>query len=252
MTASGRLQMIAFGDLASGVWGTVLYSPGQAPFVGLGAGVGADAAVSQPDARLEGADPAREWRLSGTGLELVVAPAGEAVPAGAPESGLDGFDQLCRVTGHFDFRGSTNELSSLGCRSVHGGVDEYESLRAVAAWFASGDGLALAAFRPRRTKGQDGDLVAAAVLDPEHPAAAEDPRLSTTYTGAGWPARASLELWLPSAEDEEAQPLRRAAGQATGARLQAVWGEREVRAELFHWGSRGQDGTGVYVLAAGR
>jgi hypothetical protein len=252
MTASGELQTIAFGDLVTGVWGTVLASPGQAPFVCLGVGVGADAAVSRLEARLEGSGSAPEWRLNGAGVELVITPAGEAVTGGAPESGLDGFDQLCRVTGSFQCSGSSQEVSSLGCRGAREGVEEYESLRAVSAWFAPRDGLALAAFRPRRSKGQDADVISAAVLDPEHPGAVEDPRLSTTYTDAGWPARAGLELWLASGEDEEAQPLRRAAGQAAGARLQADWGEREVRAELFRWGSRGQDGTGVYVLAAAR
>lgn len=252
MTDSGGLQTIAFGDLASGVWGSVLATPGQPPFVCLGSGVDADAAVGRLDARLEAGGSAQEWRVTGTDVDLVVAAAGEAVSTGGPESGLEGFDQLCRVTGRFQLNGSSHELSSLGCRGERGGTPQYESLRAVAAWFAPGDGLALASFRLRRAKGQDADLVSAAVFDPEHAAAVEDPRLSTTYTDAGWPARASLELWLPSGEDEEAQPLRRAAGRAAGARLQGIWGERDVRAELFRWGSRGQDGAGVYVLAAGR
>lgn len=247
MTPSGALRTVAFGDLESGLWGVVLANPGEAPFLCLGA----DGKVSRLDARLEGVDSTQEWRLSGAGVELAVTPAGEAVPAGAPESELDGFDQLCRVTGRFQLHDAEHETASLGCRGTRSGMQTYESLRAVSAWFAPGEGLAVAAFRPRRSKGQEADLISAAVLDSERSGAVEDPRLSTTYTEAGWPARASLELWLATREDEEGPPLRRATGQAAGARLQADWGEREVRAELFRWASRGQDGAGVYVLAAG-
>jgi hypothetical protein len=248
MSEAGELQTVAFGDLGTGIWGAVLAAAGQAPLLCLGAG--GSAAGLEP--RLDGAGPEGEWRVRGEDVELVIASAGEPVSAGAPESPLEGFDQLCRVSGSFVLDGARHEISVLGCRGQRSGMGGYESLRAVSAWFEPEDGLAVAAFRPRRSKGQDADLISAAVLDSESSRPVEDPRLSTTYTEAGWPARASLELWLAGEDEEDTSALRRATGVAAGSRLQADWGEREVRAELFQWGSRGRDGAGVYVLATSR
>jgi hypothetical protein len=253
MSEAGELQTVAFGDLGTGIWGALLAAAGQPPLLCLGAvGTGgAGGATTSLEPRLDGGSAESEWLVGGEGVELVIAPAGEPVSSGTPESPLQGFDQLCRVRGSLVLDGAGHEISVLGCRGQRSGMGGYESLRAVSAWFEPEDGLAVAAFRPRRSKGQEADLISAAVLDSESSRPVEDPRLSTTYTEAGWPARASLELWLAS-EDEETSALRRATGVAAGSRLQADWGERQVRAELFRWGSRGRDGAGVYVLATTR
>ena len=104
------------------------------------------------------------------------------------------------------------------------------------------------AFRGRKAKSHEGDVVTATVLGPEPSAPVDDPRLSTTYEAGGWPVRAGLELWLGGDGDEEQFP-RRAAGEAAGARAQAAAGGLDIRAEPFRWHSRGREGAGLYMLA---
>lgn len=246
---AGLLRTFAFGDLATGVWGAALMIPGEPPFLCLGReGVAATAAAT-----LEGAESEEQWRVAGEGIELALEPLGETVDAGGADSEIAGFDQLCQVSGSFTLDGAEQPVSALGCRGAREGSPDlmaFVSLREVLAWFGPSDGLALAAFRPRKSKGQETDVISAAVLDSESAAAVDDPRLSTTYTASGRPARASLELWLPGEDDQ--QLLRRAAGEATGGGVESVEGELEVRAELFHWYSHGHDGAGVYLLASRR
>jgi hypothetical protein len=247
MSAAGGLLSVAFGDLALGVWGAGLVLDEQTPFLC----VGGRGAVASPEGALHAGEPGEPWRLAGDGLELVVEPVGDPVTVSRPDADVEGFDQLCRVSGSFVLDGTEQEVSCRGCRGRRVGereLTQFESLREVAAWFEPGDGLALAAFRPRKAKGQDADLVTASVLDGDGSSAVEDPRLSTTYAADGWPSRASLELWL-GGEEEDQHLLRRATGEAAGGRVRAAWGEREVRAELFRWNSRGHDGAGVYLLA---
>ena len=121
----------------------------------------------------------------------------------------------------------------------------------MSTWFEPDEGLALMAFRARKAKSHDGDVVTAAVLGPERAAPVEDPRLTTTYDAGGWPIRAGLELWL-AGEGEEEQFPRRASGEAAGARAQSAAGELDLRAEPFRWHSRGRDGAGIYILARRR
>jgi hypothetical protein len=132
-------------------------------------------------------------------------------------------------------------------------LTRYESIRAVSAWFDPDEAYALTAFRPRKAKAHDADLLTAAVIAADGSAPVEDPRLSTTYAGDGWPARAGLELWLAEVDgaDSERQYTRRASGEACGARAQAPAGELELRVEPFRWHSRAREG-GMYLLARRR
>ncbi len=93
-----------------------------------------------------------------------------------------------------------------------------ESVRAVSTWFEPDEGLALMAFRPRKAKSHDGDVVTAAVLGPESSPPVEDPRLTTTYDAGGWPVRAGLELWLAGEGEEEQFPRRAVRGGSGRAR----------------------------------
>ena len=242
------LRTLAFGD--GSVWGAVLSSDSAgAAMTALGSG--ADVSVVT-DARLpdSGAGAADEWDLEAEAVALRAAPLGELVDVQATGDGLAGWEQLCRVTGRF----AGSEVDCLGVRS--GWSDDVElarldSIRAVSVWFEPDEAFALTAFRPRKTKGHDGDLLAAAVIAPDGSAAAEDPRLSTTYTADGWPARAGLELWLAGSEPDQQYP-RRASGEAVGPRAQTAAGELELQAEPFRWHSRGRVGAGMYLLARRR
>ncbi|HSC03601.1 MAG TPA: hypothetical protein VLC49_09785 [Solirubrobacteraceae bacterium] len=242
------LRTLAFGDGA--VWGAS-WSPDSAGAALTALGSGSDVNV-MPGLGLSdsGAGPADEWHLEAEGVALVAAPVGELVDVQAARDGLAGSEQLCRVTGTV----ASNQVDCLGVRSAWADDVElarFESIRAVSVWFDPDEAFALTAFRPRKTKHHDGDLLAAAVIGPDVSAAAEDPRLSTTYAADGWPVRAGVELWF-SGEEPERQFPRRASGEPVGPRAQAVAGELELQAEPFRWHSRGRDAAGMYLLASRR
>ena len=248
------LRTLAFGELERGIWGAA-WAP-AADGSGLTALGGASAVTAGSGLRLSVDEDAGEWRLGGERAALTISPAGEVVAVGATGDGVEGFDQLCRVTGRFALGDGEQEVECLGLRtSRSGGFDlgKLGSLRAVSTWFEPDEGLALMAFRARKAKSHDGDVITAAVLGPETSAAVEDPRLSTTYDASGWPVRAGLELWIAREDgDEDEQYPRRASGEATGARAESADGELQLRAEPFRWHSRGRDGAGMYILARRR
>jgi hypothetical protein len=242
------LRTLAFGD--GSVWGASWASDSTgAALTALGAGADANImpGLRLPDSAVGATD---EWRLEDEDVVLVAAPVGELVDVQAAEHGVAGYDQLCRVTGRF----GPSQVDCLGVRSSWADdveLTRFESVRAVSVWFEPDEAFALTAFRPRKAKGHDGDLLAAAVIAAEGSAAVEDPRLSTTYAADGWPARAGLELWLSGPEPEEQYP-RRASGEAVGPRAEAVAGELELQAAPFRWHSRGREGAGIYLLARRR
>ena len=247
------LRTLAFGE--DSVWGTAWASASAgATLAALGAGPEV-IVVSEVGLSDSAADPSGEWRLDGDGVALVVSPAGELVEVRAEgKDGIEGWHQLVRVSGRFG-RGAgqhEHEVECLGLRSSWSdAVDlaKFASIRAVSAWFDPDEAYALTAFRPRKAKAHDGDAVAAAAITPDGTPAIEDPRLSTTYAGDGWPARAGLELWLTTDPESDQHYPRRASGEAAGARAQTLAGDLEVRAEPFRWQSRGREGAGMYVLA---
>jgi hypothetical protein len=247
------LRTLAFGELdPAGVWGAAWIAGSDGP--ALAALGGGGAAAARSDLTLSDGAEGGEWQLDGGAAALLVAPAGDAVAVQASEDGIEGWDQLCRVTGRFERDGTEHSVDCLGLRSWWSGavdVERYESIRAVSVWFEPDEGLTLTAFRPRKAKAHDRDVLAGAVIAPDVSATVEDPRLSTTYVGEGWPARAGIELWLAGEEPERQYP-RRASGEATGARVQALAGSLEVRAEPFRFHSRGRDGAGAYLLARRR
>lgn len=88
--------------------------------------------------------------------------------------------------------------------------------------------------------------MAATLFDPDGWVPVSDPRLSTTYTDAGDPTRASLELWIVDGENEFA---RRAAGETSAPPVGAQAGGLELRVAPLRCHSRGLEGAGVYLLA---
>jgi hypothetical protein len=251
--APPALRTLAFGQLDRTVWGAGWISdPDGSALAALG-GDGDRTVVAS--LRLSAEQDGDGWRLDGDRAALVVSPAGEVVDVRASEDGIEGCGQLCRVSGRFELDGTEHEIDCLGVRTWWSGaidLKRFESIRAVATWFEPDEALAVTAFRTRKARGHDSDVVAAGVIGPESSGPVEDPRLSTTYEAGGWPVRAGLELWLGDAEDSERQHPRRASGEATGARAAAAVGELEVRAEPFRWHSRGRDGAGTYILARRR
>jgi hypothetical protein len=244
--STGALRTLTFG--ADSVWGAGwVASAGDGPAAIVGAGERATV-VSGPELTFE--EDHGEWRLDGAGAALTAAPLGEVVAVHAEQDLVEGWDQLVRVSGRFEQDGHEHKVDCLGLRSSLADVDltRFESIRAVSVWFDPDDGMALTALRPRKAKAHDADVLAAAVIAADASGPVEDPRLSTTYAADGWPSRAGLELWLAAADGEQQYP-RRAAGEAIGARAQALAGGFQLRAEPFRWHSRAREGIGMYLLA---
>ncbi len=238
-TAQPVLRLVTFGDIEAGVWGAAWSAPGSGFVFGA-----PDHEHSGPST-IEGTDETADWRVSADGLALTVSPLGQPVRSEA----LDGFDQLARVSGSATVAGAELSVDGLGRRGLRavGELGASDSLRDVSCWFDPDQGLALTAVRPRKGRGHARDLVAATVLDVGAEHAVSDPRLSTTYSQAGVPVRAGLELWLDEDEEAEQYP-RRAAGEALSEGIVSAGDGFEIRAEPFRWHSRGQEGYGVYLL----
>jgi hypothetical protein len=254
-SAPPALRTLAFGDLERTIWGAgwISADPAGAMLTLL---LGDDSGRTFVGTeRLSAGGESDEWRVGGDRSAVVVSPVGDPVAVHDTQDRVEGFDQLCRVSGRFALDGGEHTIDCLGLRTSWSSaldLERFESIRAVSSWFDPDEGLALTAFRSRKAKGHDGDMMTAAVIGPDGSSAVQDPRLSTTYETEGWPVRAGLELWLPSEESDERQYPRRASGEATGERAQATIGQLDVRAEPFRWHSRGRNGAGMYILARRR
>jgi hypothetical protein len=192
------------------------------------------------------------WRLTGEDLELHVVPGGEAeeMESGSDEASADlsGCDELCRVRGSLTIGGTARTIDCVGTRCVVDGVDgaSLGSARMVSGWFGQDEAFMLLALRAADTVGQEADLVAATLFDPDGWVAVDDPRLSTAYGASGLPSRTNLELWIGEGDNEFP---RRVAGEASADGAVFAVEDTEVRVIPMRCHSRGREGTGVYVLA---
>ncbi|MGA2009058.1 MAG: hypothetical protein ABSH51_00790 [Solirubrobacteraceae bacterium] len=246
-TVATHVSALSFGDVDGRIWGGAIDA--GLPMAVFGAG-GDTVTVSGADA-LEWIPDGQGWRLRGGGFDLHMEPEGDELtrdPAPDPGMTVSGVEELCRVTGRLTAGGDEHAVDCIGARWVLDGVDAAAlgSLRAVAGWFAPDNALALISLRDRRGTGQESDLIAATLFDPEGWLPVRDPRLSTTYTQAGLPLRANLELWVG---DEDNEFPRRAAAEAAGDGATVSAERRALRVAPLRCHSRGLEGAGVYVLA---
>jgi hypothetical protein len=249
------IRTLAFAALDGSTWGAA-WLPGDHSWASLAYGIDTSSRVVEAELRV--AAESEPWRIDGNGVSLELTPAGPRGEGGSADSGVGSVDQLCSVDGRLACEGGEREISCLGWRStIEGDFDlsAIDSFRQASAWFEPLRGLSLHALRPRTARGQDADLVAASLLEPEPAPRVEDPRLSTTYDAAGLPARVGLELWLdPESSDEEPdedsdrQFPRRAAGEPTGAGVDWELAGFRLHAAPLRWHSRGEDGNGIYLL----
>lgn len=248
------MRILAFGDLESQVWG-VCWLGGDETSAALAVANGSSTA--QIDVALRPAGPDEDWLLEADGVSLAFSPTayrGRGQDAGAQ---LRSQDQLCQISGQLAVEGIEAQIGGLGWRTTVGGEPDpggLDSLRFLAGWLDTDFGFSLWSLRPRKARGHEADVVAAVVLeDPPLPPVV-DPRLSTTYTETGHPAKAGLELWLQEPEIEENEDSgsshypRRAAGEVVGRGLEWKQGELMLQAGLLRWHSHGHTGPGVYVL----
>jgi hypothetical protein len=243
VTSTLAFRTLAFGDVDGRMWGAAV----QSADAGLAFGSASGWSVApEPQWTVED----RAWSLVGDGFELYVDPRGEAPEdsdGGAPGE-VSGLQELCRVHGRISVDGVEQIVDCLGTRSEIDGLepDAIGSARVVSGWFGPDEAITVIALRSRRASDHESDLVAATLFDPGGWVPVTDPRLSTTYTEAGGPARTSLELWVSDGENEFP---RRAAGETTGLDVAVTAGELGLRVAPMRCHSRGLEGSGVYVLA---
>lgn len=125
------------------------------------------------------------------------------------------------------------------------GWDAIEAVRIVSIWSDAQHGLGLVCVRPIGASGHDEDVVSAFLIEPSAGSLAErpvaEPRLSTTYDGAGRQRRASVELW----EGEDDDYPRRATGEVVYATSTDL-GELRLDAAVFSWRLDGKPAAGRY------
>jgi hypothetical protein len=239
-------RTLAFGDVDGRLWGAAV----QSAQAGLAFGNG-DCARTAPTPAWTVED--RVWSLSGDGFELHLEPRGETPEEpdsdGDAPADVSGLQELCRVHGRLSLNGVEQIVDCGGTRTEIDGLkpDAIASVRAVSGWFGLDEAITLIALRSSRASDHEADLVAAMLFDPDGWVPVSDPRLSTTYTGAGDPARANLELWVSDGENEFP---RRAAGEAAGIGVNFSAGELALRVAPMRCHTRGLEGAGVYVLAS--
>jgi hypothetical protein len=247
MTAVDALafRTVAFGDVDGRLWGAAV----QTGHAGLVFGSGdSSSSASEPEWTVED----RAWKLSGEGFELHVEPRGET-PAQVDGDGdgpeVTGLQELCRVHGRISLDGAELIVDCGGTRTEVDGIqpDAIGSARVVSGWFGADEAITVIALRSGGASDHEADLIAATLFDPDGWVAVSDPRLSTTYTEAGDPARTSLELWVADGENEFP---RRAAGEVAGAGGAVTAGGLALRVAPLRCHSRGLEGAGVYVLAS--
>ncbi|MEJ7797864.1 MAG: hypothetical protein WKF42_05130 [Solirubrobacteraceae bacterium] len=188
----------------------------------------------------DGKDGAFDLRFEACSAPAVL----EADAPVARNGGMQGYEQLCRVTGTASHGGRTHQVRCSGQRGQLWGRPDWsriELARTVSAWFGEDCGVTLAAVRPAKCKSHLDEALSGFVFEAGEPLEIEEPRLSTTYDGERRQRRAGLELWM----DEEADHARRIAGEVLcGTTLDL--GEQRLDSAFFAWRMEGREGVGRY------
>ncbi|MBA3749063.1 MAG: hypothetical protein H0W96_16460, partial [Solirubrobacterales bacterium] len=238
----------------------VLYAGNEPVAASAGAGTATGEgweSVTAAGIRVAVVEPLQAWTVTYKGqsgeldlrFEACSAPAvldeGMAV---AHAGGMQGYEQLCRVTGTATFGGRTQKVRCLGQRGQLWGQPDWsriELARTVSAWLGEDRALTLTAVRPTKSKGHFDELLSGFVFDGGEPVPVADLRLSTTYDGERRQRRAGLELWMDEDGDREREYALRAAGDVLcGTSLDL--GEQRLESAFFQWRMEGRTGVGRY------
>ncbi len=189
--------------------------------------------------------PLERWQVAmapgdGEGFELTF----EAIsaPAAFAAGGMEGYEQLCRVSG----TAAGRPVDCLGQRGHSWGAPDWSTIaltRSLGAWLEDGSSVALGAIRPAGAHDHASEQVWATLLDADGVLPVLDPRLSTTYDGDGHQRRAGLELWMDE-EEEDTYPHRGSGEVLCGSSLEL--GQLRLDCAFFAWRLDGREGVGRY------
>jgi hypothetical protein len=206
-------------------------------------------------------DPLRAWRMHFDGedgqqaflldLEAVSAPAVLAGDDAAGKlGGMQGYDQLVKVTGKVTIGGSERTFTGRGQRGHSWGAPDWDKLtlaRTLGVWLEGDTGVTLTAVRPAKASSHADEAIHAVLLgrdgETDEPVSLviADPRVSTTYDAEGRQRHAGLELY----ETDESAYAHRIAGEvACGTTLDL--GRLRLDTAFFTWRMEGRDGVGRY------
>lgn len=262
----------SFGDAAAELYGLARVGIGGGAASGFavvyagsdlaGASTEAQVALDAPDTwdavraagvRCTVATPLESWALEYAGNDVTFELSFEALSAPAaldPEGaiaqvgGMEGYEQLCAVTGSVRHGGRSHSVRCLGQRGHGWGTPDWsriELARTLSAWMGADRAVTLTAVRPAKAKHHDAEAVGGFLIDRGEPVAIFDPRLSTTYDSELRQRRAGLELWM----SEEGGHARRAAGTALCGTTVDL-GELRLDSSFFAWRMEGRVGVGRY------
>jgi hypothetical protein len=231
--------------------------------------------------------PLRSWTVtfgdedgaSGFTLTYTACSHPTELPAGDPAAtagGMQGYEQLCRVTGTARVGGQELRVDCLGQRGRSWGAPDWGKIglaRTVSGWLGEDLGFSLTAIRSARAAHHADEALAAFLIapvvapteDPDAPAEdpdapvipaaaepvdglteatlVEDPRLSTTYDGEDRQRRAGLELYV---REQDAVPRRIAGEVLCGTSLDL--GRLRLDTAFFVWRTEGREGVGRYDI----
>jgi hypothetical protein len=197
-------------------------------------------------------EPLRRWTLRGRGeLEFALEFAATTPSAelggrdkAAKAGGLEGYEQLCHVTGTVRVDGRSRAVDGLGQRGHAWGNPDWDKIsltRSVGAWLDDGTGVVINSVRPTGVTAHADEAMWAAALDGERVRAVDDARLSTTMDDGGRQIRAGLELWLEKSDD---YPFRGTGEVVAGSTLEL--GALRLDVAFFRWHVEGHTAAGRY------
>jgi hypothetical protein len=197
-------------------------------------------------------EPLRRWTVRGAGelaFELEFTATTPSAELGgrdkvAKAGGLQGYEQICRVSGTVRVEGRSRAVNGLGQRGHAWGNPDWDKIaltRTVGAWMDDGTGVVIGAVRPEGVSVHADEAIWAAALDGERARIVDDARLSTTTVEAGRQIRAGLELWVGKDDD---YPFRGTGEVVTGSTLEL--GALRLDVAFFRWHVEGRTGTGHY------
>jgi hypothetical protein len=174
--------------------------------------------------------------------------------------GMQGYEQLCRVSGTVTVAGRAIDVDCLGQRGHSWGAPDWEAItraRTVNAWMDDELAVSLVAIAPagRKERNHDAEALAAVLFAPPGAHTGEEngdepspllaldvpePRLSSVYDTDGRQRRAGFELVF----DPDLSPRRGAGEVRCGTSLDL--GRLRLDCAFFTWRMEGREGVGRY------